>query len=67
MSKPMKRSAMRSSEKPRSEQTDLVGKHGDDLSGGEALLGCAGGFAELAGGTGDLVGGVGRAVGHVGS
>ena len=42
------------------EEADLVGEHGDDLRGGEALLRGAGGFAELTGGAGDLVGGVGR-------
>ena len=42
------------------EETDLVGEHGDDLGGGEALLGGAGSFAELAGGAGDLIGSVAR-------
>ena len=46
------------------EKADLVGEHEDDLCGGEALLGTAGGFAELAGGAGDLVGGVDGLVLH---
>ena len=46
------------------EETDFVGEHGDDLCGGEAFLGGAGGFTEFAGGASDLIGGIGLGVLH---